>query len=146
MIQDKAHRVNYQKEWNSVREFQNRIQANLNASGMMFGTGTTHAIRDISHNLVFLFAFSVFEDVLKQLKAEKYFTADNEKLGHLMHKSKDCLPWQDFPVVDEARLKRNSIAHDQTILPRDDCWQYIDAIENELVQWGTIKRQATFQH
>lgn len=146
MIQDKAKQADYQKEWNGVRAFQNRIQANLNASGIMFGTGATHAIRDISHNLVLLFAFSVFEDVLKQLKAEKYFVSDNNHLGNLMHKSKKYLPWQNFPLIDEAREKRNDIAHDQTLLPRGDCWKYIDAIENELVKWGVIKSQATFQH
>lgn len=146
MIQDKVKQADYQKEWNSVRKFQNRIQANLNASGMMFGTGATHAIRDISHNLVLLFAFSVFEDVLKQLKAEKYFISDNNNLGNLMHKSQNHLPWQNFTLVDEARERRNEIAHDQTIFPRDDCWKYIDAIENELVQWGVIKCQVTFQH
>ena len=146
MIQDKVKQADYQKEWNSVRKFQNRIQANLNASGMMFGTGATHAIRDISHNLVLLFAFSVFEDVLKQLKAEKHFTSDNNNLGNLMHGSQNDLPWQNFLLVDEAREKRNEIAHDQTILPRDDCWKYINAIENELVQWGVIKVQVTFQH
>jgi len=146
MIQDKVKQATYQKEWNSVREFQNRIQANLNASGMMFGTGATHVIRDISHNLVLLFAFSVFEDVLKQLKEEKYFTSDNNQLGNLMHKSQNYLPWQNFTFVDEARERRNEIAHDQTIFPRGDCWKYIDAIENELVQWGVIKCQATFRH
>ena len=113
---------------------------------MVFGTGATHAIRDISHNLVLLFAFSVFEDVLKQLKSKKYFTSDNNNLGNLMHKSRNHLPWQDYILVDEAREKRNEIAHDQAIFPRDDCWKYIDAIENELVQWGVIKCQATFQH
>jgi hypothetical protein len=146
MIQDKAKQADYQKEWNGVRAFQNRIQANLNASGMMFGTGATHAIRDISHNLVLLFAFSVFESVLKQLKAEKYFVSKNNSLGNLMHKSKKYLPWQNFPLIDEAKEKRNDIAHRQTLLPRGDCWKYIDAIENELVQWGVIKSQATFQH
>lgn len=147
MIKDQARLGGYQKEWDTVREFQNKIQRHLTAT--MIGIdaiGASHELRDISHNLVLLFVFSVLEDVLKQLKDEGKFNAKKNSLKCLMDSSKNSLPWQDFELVDEARDKRNSLAHDQTLLPRGKCWCYVDAIEAELISWNVVKSQLIFTH
>lgn len=147
MIKDQAKLTDYQKEWNTVREFQNKIQRHLNATMIGVGAiGASHELRDISHNLVLLFAFSVLEDVLKQLKDEGKFNAKKNGLKCLMDSSKNSLPWQDFVSVDEAREKRNSLAHDQILLPREKCWCYVDAIEAELISWNVVKSEVSFTH
>lgn len=141
MLKDCARQVEFQKEWNYVREFQCNLQAHLNAAN-----GATHKLREVTHNILLLFAFSVFENVLLQLKHEGTFTSKDNKLGSLMHGSKNNLTWVNFKLVDEAREKRNGITHDKNIISRKDCWEYIDAIENELFGWGVTERQVIFQH
>lgn len=146
MIKDKSKRLNYQKEWNGVREFQNKIHRHLSAASMGIGGVVSKDLRNISHNLVLLFAFSVFEDVLKQLRDEGIFSEKSNMVGKLMNSSHTVVPWSDFDLVDETREKRNGIAHYQKLICRADCWKYIDAIENELVSWKVIQRQISFKH
>ena len=73
MIQDNSIKQEVEDEWQGVRSFQSRIQRHLNASGGMGRVGATHQLRNISHNLTLLFAFSVLETVLKQLRDEGVF-------------------------------------------------------------------------
>jgi hypothetical protein len=146
MIKNQEKLLAYQKDWNGVRGLQNRIQALLNAPLTGIGGFVPHGLRDISHNIVLLFGFSVLEDVLKQLRDEDQFNEKSNMVGKLMFASRDFISWSDFELINEAREKRNDIAHDQKIIYRDDCWKYIDAIETELVSWGIIKRQKVFRH
>ncbi len=146
MIKDRSRLVVYQKEWNSVREFQNKIQRHLSAASTGIGGVVSHDLRDISHNLVLLFAFSVLEDVLKQMEAEGIFNEKRNVLGKLMNSSRTVIPWSDYDLVDEAREKRNGIAHEQNLIYRVDCWKYVNAIENELVSWRLIQKQKSFKH
>jgi hypothetical protein len=146
MIKDRESQVVYQKEWNSVREFQNKIQRHLNAASTGIGSDVTHDLRNISHNLVLLFAFAVIEDVLKQLREDGIFKENSNMVSKLMSSSRTVIPWSNYDLVDEAREKRNEIAHDQKLISRSDCWKYIDAIENELVSWKVIQRQICFKH
>lgn len=146
MIKDQAKVLDYQKDWNGVRDLQNRIQALLNAGLTGIGGLVPHGLRDISHNLVLLFGFSVLEDVLKQLRDEGQFMEKSNMVGKLMYASRNFISWSDYKLVHDAREKRNNIAHDQKIISRGDCWKYIDAIETELVSWGIIERQKVFRH
>ncbi len=101
----------------------------MSASGGVIGGGATHKLRNISHNLTLLFAFSVLETVLKQLRDEGIFSEKYSGLKKLMHSSKkNGLTWVDFELVDEAREERNKIAHEQKTLERAECWKFIDAI------------------
>jgi hypothetical protein len=146
MIKDQAKLLDYQKDWNGVRDFQNKIQRHLNAASIGIGGLVTHDLKNISHNLVLLFAFSVLEDVLKQLRDEGKFKERSNMVGKLMCASRLVISWSDYALVDEARDKRNGIAHDQNLISRGDCWKYIDAIETELVSWRIIQRQKAFEH
>lgn len=129
-----------------MRSFQSRVQAHLNASGGVGSVGATHQLRNISHNLVLLFAFSVLETTLKQLRDEKVFEEQKNGLKSLMHSSKSNLSWLDFDLIDKARDERNKVAHDQKILDRSECWIYIDGIESELVSWNVVSNKIPFDH
>ena len=129
-----------------MRSFQSRIQAHLNISGGIGFVGATHQLRNISHNLVLLFAFSVLETTLKQLRDENVFNERKNGLKSLMYSSRSSIQWQDFNLIDHAREERNKVAHDQVILERGKCWEYINGIENELVLWSIISNKIPFNH
>jgi hypothetical protein len=62
-------------------------------------------------------------------------------VGRLITASETAIPplsWLDLPLIKEAVSRRNDLAHRAAIVPRDDCWRYIAAIEAELVQWGSF--------
>lgn len=120
MIQDNLIRQDIEEEWKGVRSFQSRIQAHLNMSNGIGSVGATHQLRNISHNLTLLFAFSVLETTLKQLMDENVFNESRNGLKALMDSSKANVPWQDFSLIDAAREERNKVAHDQEILERGD--------------------------
>ena len=79
-------------------------------------------------------------EVLEQLYLEGNFTCSDKglNLGSLMWASKDALPWVNFIQVDKGREQRNKVAHDDLVLPRSETWEYIDAIEKELIAWKII--------
>jgi len=137
MVKDQAALQNIQASWKTVRTVQGSVGANLASAMGMFG-GVSHNFRDLAHSLVLLFAFSVLEDTLKQLRDESAFTSDSSQLGKLMERSETPLPWVDFAKVDAGRECRNNLAHEMQVPSRADSWKYIDAIENELVGWGVL--------
>ncbi|MDY6970370.1 MAG: hypothetical protein SVR08_17190 [Spirochaetota bacterium] len=96
--------------------------------------------------MTLLFAFSVLERTLKQLRDENVFTERLNRLKALMDSSQTNIPWQDFTLIDEAREERNKVAHDQKILERGECWRYIDGIEDELVAWKVVATKIPFNH
>lgn len=122
--------------WRSVRTFQEWGGAQL--GGPSRSGAPSHRFRNFAHSLILLFAFSVFEDVLKQLRDEGVFTCQSSLLGRLMQTSHSVLPWVDFDVVDGARRDRNEIAHEQRIIKRATCWEHVDAIEAELTAWEVL--------
>jgi len=145
VIQDKTKLQEYQDEWKGVRGFQAKVQRHLNVPWGIFGSNT-HELRNISHNLVLLFAFSVLEGVLKQLQDEGKFKRTRNRLGEIMAASKSAIQWLDYDMIDKAREDRNGIAHRQTIIERKKCWEYIDAIESELVGWQILSTPIPFKH
>ena len=138
MVKDQAALQNIQASWKNVRTFQDRVSANLASSMGGWDVGVSHNFRDLAHSLVLLFAFSVLEDKLRQLRDESAFTSDSSQLGKLMERSKTPLPWVNFAEVDAGRDCRNKLAHHMQVPSRADSWKYIDAIENELVGWGVL--------
>ena len=147
VISDDAVLDEVRRTWGTVRIFQAKVKTNLFA-GMQGLGGVPQSMEfwDLSHSLVLLFAFSVLEDVLKQVRTEQGLKC-GPQLGAMKDASRDMLPWADFDTVDTARECRNELAHDQVIPPRADSWEYIDAIERELIAWeildGPVKAEYT---
>jgi hypothetical protein len=145
MLRDTATLTSLRQQWHGVRNWQMTVQAHLNAGDMVFGH-VSFKLRDITHNLILLFAFSAFEDVLKALRDQGVFSSKTSGLGDMMHSSRTALPWQSFDLVNNAREIRNRIAHDQQVIKRGDIWCYIDALENELLAWGIVSAPPQFKH
>jgi len=137
MIADVAELRKVRLEWRFVLESRDRVARNL-ASGASSGIGVSHEFRDFSYCLCLLFACSVLEHVLLQLRDEGVFKSKSTMLGPMMAESKGILPWHDYGAVDRARECRNSIAHERKIPERKETWRYIDAVETQLNAWKIL--------
>ena len=148
MIKDPSRLGEIRKDWVGARVFQAKVHRQLNAAATIGGIGglVTSGLRDTAHSLVLLFAFSVLEQALQQLEKENVFSTKKTGLATLMRASKKALSWKDFGIVDRARERRNELAHHQKIMPRGECWDYIDAIERELLGWKIIPAGIPFKH
>lgn len=137
MIQDPTAAKEIQASWQGVRTLKDKTSAAITGSVAMGGTFTIF-IADAAHNLPFLHACSVLNETLIQLRDEGHFKCQKFFLGALVKSSVKNLPWTNYPLIEEVVEKRNKVAHRGKILPRADCWRYIDAIENELLAWKVI--------
>lgn len=140
MIRNPVVLQSLRAEWESVRLSQAMVKANTMAalSHGMYRFPITHSFADHCHGLTLLFAFSVFEKVLVQLRDEGCFACSSWMVGKLMAASETLLPWADYALVTSARDARNGLAHDKKTLPRTETWMYINAIEVELIAWGVL--------
>ena len=138
MIVDTAALTEIRESWRGVEGLRDKLQRALLGS---FAQGASSAIfaADAAHNLPFVHACTVLNDVLGQLKQEGLFQSKSIFLGALVSVSKDKLPWKNLPLIEEAVTRRNGIAHRAEILPRGDCWRFIDAIRDELISWGVLQ-------
>ena len=131
------------KDWQGVRNIQTSIFVGLAASLGPIPGIFPHKVADISYSLILIFAYSVLQNVLGQLRDEGYFISPkkNNFLGTLLDKSKNKIPWVDFTEVDIGHCKRNDIAHKDYVPTRGESWKYVDAIEKELINWHIIPDQ-----
>jgi hypothetical protein len=138
MIADLTALEEMRSAWNGVEVLKGRIQVGLFASGGIIGGVYPFSVADAAHNLPFLHAYSVLNDALQQLASEGKFTCKSIFLGKLLQESEKVLPWNDFALIKSGANRRNDLAHHGDVLPRDDCWKYIDAIKTELTLWGIL--------
>ncbi len=136
-VQDPVELAKLRESWKRVRQIQDQIARNL-ASGSLGVIGVSDQFRNLSYSVAVLFAFSVLEDTLKQLAKEGVLNSRNHGLKRLMKSSKRVLPWVDYRQVNKGRKDRNKIAHMREFFPRGKCWEYINAIEKELIAWKVL--------
>jgi hypothetical protein len=126
-------------EWDMVKERKDFIADNLAAGHTGIGSiGVSYQFKNLAYSLWLPFGFSIFERALVQLRDESVFVSKKSNLEALMVKSRTTLPWQDYALVDEARNRRNDVAHRRLVLERDDAWRFVDAIERELRAWRIV--------
>jgi hypothetical protein len=134
MIADQAALDEIRQSWRGVEALRDKLQRALLGS---FAQGASFVVfvADAAHNLPFVHAYAVLNDVLEQLAKEGHLRCNSIFLGALLAESKEKLPWKDFPLIKEGMLRRNGVAHR---LPRADCWKYTDAIRDQLVAWRIL--------
>ena len=130
------------KTWKGVRLLHSKVYRAIMGSATLPGSFTVF-IADAAHNLPFLHACGVLNDVLEQLAKEQPFMYKGKRykgrrFGLLLDASAPVLPWNNLLLIREAVKRRDDLAHHADIVPRGDCWKYIDAIEAELVRWGIV--------
>lgn len=135
MIRDPQIKSEIVKEWDGVR----KLQQSFLTAHLLPGFGIINeVIPDEFHNLPFVLAFAVLDEVLTQLRDQGHFKCKSSLLGPKMRASRRRLPWQNYDLVNSGRKARNRLAHDARLLAKADCFKYIDAMEIELRAWGII--------
>lgn len=137
MIKDAIALQELRDSWRGVEALRDKLQRALLGS---FAQGASFAIfaADAAHNLPFVHACAALNDTLAQLQSEGHFRCRSIFLGALVSSSKVALPWKNFALIEEAVTRRNDVAHRGEVLPRKDCWRYIDAIKIELTAWSIV--------
>lgn len=138
MIRDAKALSEVRKSWAGVEALRLRLHRSAFASVGVIGATFPAALADAAHNLPFVHAYAVLNDVLVQLADEWHFTRKGILLGELIKKSPQVLPWQDFALVPTGVKHRNDVAHRGKLLGRGDCWTYIDAVKTERSAWGVL--------
>ena len=138
MIRDNATLTHVRKSWAGVEALRERLKRSAFASMGVIGGVFPHALANAAHNLPFMHAFAILNDVLEQLASEGHFNCKSHYLGALLKKSEKALPWQDFKLIKAGVELRNDVAHRGQLLERGDCWKYVDAIKRELSAWGIV--------
>jgi hypothetical protein len=135
MIKDATALAKLRKDWEGVEV----LRDSLNVSAYATHPGLfPFTLYNAAHNLPFMHAFAVLNNVLIQLAAEGRFKCTNIFLGELLKKSEKALPWRNFALMTVGVDRRNGIAHHGTLLDKEECWKYIDAIKVELSAWGIL--------
>ncbi len=137
MITDQKALNRIRESWRTVRILEARISTSLGA-GIFSLVPMATGFREVPESLLLLFAMSVLEDTLKQLRDEGAFSCSRSELRRLMDSSRGVLSWQDFAHVSQARDRRNAVAHRREFLSDGECAQYLTAIENELFSWSVL--------
>ena len=138
MIKDAAELNRVQKEWTVVSDLRDRIKVNLFAGFGLFGH-FSHFLADCANNLPFLHACSVLNEALLQVRDEGVFQCKTRTLGNLVEAAQHQISWVNYSAVTKMVEKRNDLAHRAALLPRVDCWGYLDVIEAELRSWYIIE-------
>ena len=142
MMKDSSALQEIRESWGGVVSLRNNMRTSIAAAATSgFGLGAcVVSIADAAHNLPFIHACSVLNDSLLQLCKEGHFKCKSIFLGALVKDSKNSLTWDNYSLISDVVVNaRNGIAHKGTIIPRKDCWQYIEAIENQLKSWKILK-------
>jgi hypothetical protein len=77
-------------------------------------------------------------EALDQLSKEGHFRCKSIFLGKLLLASKGKLNWLDFQLIYDGAERRNDLAHRGEVVPRGECWKYIEAIQTQLAAWKVI--------
>ena len=123
--------------WDTVRDTEAQMNANL-AAGVLSRIPQLPEIRDLTSNLLLVFAFSVLEDALVRLRDAGRFAEPTRGLGRLMKASRDTLPWVDYKLVSSGREALNAFAHRREYSKHAAVAKYVDAISAELSAWGQL--------
>lgn len=138
MISDATVLTEVRESWQGVTKMRERIKVGLFAAPGLIGGTFPHYVADTAYNLPFVHACSVLNDLLEQLAKEGHFNCGSRFLGALVKASKASLTWHDYSLIAEIVDKRNGIAHEGDLVPRKECWRYIDEIEKQLQEWGVL--------
>ncbi len=140
MIKNAAALTEIRQQWGGVRMLRVRVQR-LTVGSAVASLGSVLTLADIAHNLPFLHACAVLNEVLEQLRDEGAFHCKARTLGALVKASAGSLEWVDLPGVEQMVRDRNALAHGGTLLGRAQCWEYLDLVERQFLAWGIMPRQ-----
>ena len=139
MIKDKILIAEIVQEWATIRSLVHWSRSYI-GSGDVFINETAP---DEFYNLPLVLAYSTLDAALGQFINEGLFPClicRCFKLGEKMWSSKNttAIKWLNYSLVDQGRKARNGLAHENTLVAKNDCLRYIEAVGAELKGWGLI--------
>jgi hypothetical protein len=137
MISDPTALQQIRDSWETVRESEKAASLTM-VKAFMSGIPAGTAPAQLFWRLLLIFAYSVFEDALLELRDQGTFASRKSNLKELMDRSKAALAWLNFPLADEGRERRNDVAHRRMQFSPDQCQRYIRCVEAELKQWAIL--------
>jgi len=137
MIKNAKVLATVRKNWAGVEALRGSLDVSAYAA---IGGGGLFPFRlsNAAHNLPFLHASAVLNDVLEQLAKEGYFECEERALGKLLRASEGVLSWKNFALMMALLDRRNALAHRGKVFDRTESWKYVDAIKVELTAWGVL--------
>lgn len=137
MITDATTLADMQASWTGALGVQARIKRDSMGAFTM-GRHFPRFTADAAHNVPFLLACGVLNDVLLALRDQGAFASKQRTLDGLMADSRGSLAWLNYARMDQIKDARNALAHDGKMLSRGDCWAAIDDIGRQLIGWGIV--------
>lgn len=140
MIKNAETLGSIRESWRTVRTLEGMIQTNTN-SGIIFTLiPAATGFATVPESLLLLFAVSVLEDTLRQLRDEGVFNCSRNELKRLMDASHGQLCWLNFDAVNAIRDRRNRVAHRREFLSPGQCQADIATIAQELLSWDVLDK------
>lgn len=87
MIRDATALAEVRQSWGGVEALRSRLQVSAFASVGVLGGSFPFVLANAAHNLPFIHAYAVLNDVLEQRAAEGHFNCKSIFLGELLKKS-----------------------------------------------------------
>jgi hypothetical protein len=142
MIKDQNVRAEIKQEWKTVRALTGWSSGGA-VSGGCGGVFIVETPPEQFYNLPLVLAYSVLDDVLGQMIFEHIFNCTTKnmnchKLGDKMQSSNGKIMWKDYATVNDGRNRRNDVAHNGVLHSEQICRKYINAVEDELKNWGLL--------
>jgi len=138
VIKDSNTLFEIQKDWSGVEKLRSKLQVSAFASMGVIGGIFPFALSNAAHNLPFIHAYSILNEVLITLEKEGHFKCNSIFIGKLLGASEKALSWNNFSTIETGVGRRNDVAHRADLLERKECWEYVDAIKLELSSWGIV--------
>jgi hypothetical protein len=112
VIRDATELAEVQANWAGLEALRSKLQRSAFApvAGAIGGT-YPFALANAAHNLPFIHAFAVLNDVLEQLAKEQQWPYQGRVLGRLLEDSEQALPWRGFGLIEAGAERRNDVAH-----------------------------------
>jgi len=140
MIEDETIRADLNIQWIVVRKLCAASHRQYMVAGAGGATFVNETPPDDYYNLPLVLAFAVLDQALDAHIQQGTFKCSGERppLGAKMSASRNALPWQDYQLVEHGKCARNALAHEAKIIPKTDCFNFIDGIERELKAWAAV--------
>lgn len=146
MIKNAEALGSIRESWKTVRILEGMIRTNANSGTIFTLIPAATGFAVVPESLLLLFAVSVLEDTLRQLRDEGVFNCSRNELKPLMDASRKSVRWLDFDAVSAIRDRRNRVAHRREFLAPGQCQVGIASIVQELLYWGVIDNDTRVEY
>ena len=108
MIRDADVLSEARKNWAGVELLRDRLKGSAFASMSGIGGKFPFLLADAAHNLPFIHACAILNDVLEQLRDEGHFTCRSRFLGELVEASEAKIAWRAYRLIKDEVVKRRN--------------------------------------